>query len=500
MKKHKIIIPKEYLYLGEVQSYSLDGIKVNEPLKLFKGVFNKKLPNVGGTTLVLQNDEKVILVSPRNQLLINKYKQTPNSLLINADNKADIEEYIRTTDIPKILTTYDSLPKVLTHIKDIDNWHIIVDEFQMILLDSGFKSEIEQSLIDMIKYLNVTFLSATPLSESCLVYLSKIFNDLEYYELEYERPIQKIQIQRIESNSPIKAIIKILNEYYVLGNYPIINNIPSKEVVVFLNSVTNIIKIIKTLSLNADEVNIICADSTDNLNKIKKNLGNDFTIGEIAINKEDNKKYTFVTSTAFEGVDFYSDNAATFIVSDTITEHTTIDIEFELQQIVGRQRLEENIFRMYPFLIYNCRKKRSDKFISEYLEQMEIIEERTERELARLNSITNEDDIKLEAKKLNSLQMVTNYEESYSIYNEHLKKFVFNRCYKLNQLFKLDYYRNSINGVYLYGQINNTNNMITNEHIQTINFSKEDIKNIMVQTDSFRDIMKKYIDSTRWRN
>lgn len=455
MKKHIITIPKEYKYLGEVEHYTLDDKVINKKLELFNGIFNKRIPGSGGTTLVLKNNEKVILVSPRNQLLISKHLQTPDSLLINGEHKEDIKTYTDTVQCPKILTTYDSLYKVIKSVgSDIKDYHIIIDEFQMLLLDSGFKSEVEQNLIELIKGLNVTFLSATPLSKDCLTYLNEVFKDIEYYEVEYERPIEKIQIQRIETNNPIKAAENVLTTYYINNNPLKINDVESKECVVFLNSVNNIIKIIKDLKLKPEEVNIICADSTDNSNKIKKNLGSTFFIGYVPIKKEDNKKYTFVTSTAFEGVDFYSDNAATFIVSDTTNEHTTIDIEFELQQIIGRQRLETNVFRKYPYLIYNSKKKRGDDFINEYLEQMARAEKITESELERLNSITDKDIIDYEIKKLYNLQKVTNYEESYTIYNEHLKKFVFNRCYKLNQLFKLDYYKSSLDGFYLYSAIN----------------------------------------------
>lgn len=103
----------------------------------------------------------------------------------------------------------------------------------------------------------------------------------------------------------------------------------SKECVVFLNSVTDIIKIIKYLELSSDETNIIVANSDENKTLISK-LGEDFKLGYIPQRGETHKKITFCTSTAYAGCDFYSECATTFVVSDCNKVNTSVDVATDL--------------------------------------------------------------------------------------------------------------------------------------------------------------------------
>lgn len=73
----------------------------------------------------------------------------------------------------------------------------------------------------------------------------------------------------------------------------------------------------------------------------------------IPLKGEPHKKFTFCTSTAFAGCDFYSTCASTFVISDNKKAYTSIDIATELAQIAGRQRLECNPFRNTTTFIYN---------------------------------------------------------------------------------------------------------------------------------------------------
>jgi hypothetical protein len=51
---------------------------------------------------------------------------------------------------------------------------------------------------------------------------------------------------------------------------------------------------------------------------------------------------TLCTRTVYLGADFYSDNARTFIFSDSNVNCLSIDISLDLPQILGRQRLDSN--------------------------------------------------------------------------------------------------------------------------------------------------------------
>jgi hypothetical protein len=76
MEKHKIIVPKEIRYVGEIDpetqkrlwDYELD-------LYDFPHILNKKLTGCGYTEYCLKNKQKLILISPRKFLLENKEEQ-----------------------------------------------------------------------------------------------------------------------------------------------------------------------------------------------------------------------------------------------------------------------------------------------------------------------------------------------------------------------------------------------------------------------------------------
>lgn len=64
-----------------------------------------------------------------------------------------------------------------------------------------------------------------------------------------------------------------------------------RKVIVFINSVENILKIVRECQLNPDDVAILCGDNTRNDYKIR---------GYKRIDRPDNlPRYTFITSTGF---------------------------------------------------------------------------------------------------------------------------------------------------------------------------------------------------------
>lgn len=98
---------------------------------------------------------------------------------------------------------------------------------------------------------------------------------------------------------------------------------------------TDIVNIIKHCDIAANEVNIIVANTEDNKTLISR-IGREFTRGHIPLKGEVHKKFTFCTSTAYAGCDFYSECASTFVVSNCRKLNTSIDISTDLIQIAGR--------------------------------------------------------------------------------------------------------------------------------------------------------------------
>jgi hypothetical protein len=112
--------------------------------------------------------------------------------------------------------------------------------------------------------------------------------------------------------------------------------------------------------LHTDQVNILCAQTTDNRAKIRKAFNDVLkketeelmkhptvpkeydVIGSIPLIGQPHKMFTLCTRTVYLGADFYSTNARTFIFSDANIDCLSVDISMDLEQILGRQRLKEN--------------------------------------------------------------------------------------------------------------------------------------------------------------
>ena len=95
---------------------------------------------------------------------------------------------------------------------------------------------------------------------------------MNYYQLDWEEK-DIVRVYRERTKNPINAALEIVR-YYQNGNYPSVyvngERIYSKECVIFLNSVNNIVNIIKQTELKPEEVNIIVGNSDDNDKQIAR--------------------------------------------------------------------------------------------------------------------------------------------------------------------------------------------------------------------------------------
>ena len=420
MNKIEIEVPSNIRYISEWTDFDIN-------LLTGHSIFNKTITGCGFThycltdspfPTILCSPRKFLLENKKNQLLhchlvinkgeksldvdgepvkrnVLKHSQNPGNLTQDdfndfqqLENFEEISELKRslllymtnckiTSQVPRILVTYDSLKHVLNFLNDegynISQFSVIVDEFQNIFIDSRFKAETELNLIKTLQFCpNVTYLSATPYIEEYLDELDE-FKDLPYYELKWDpNKLRKINLIKKKVSNPIrevdKIIISFLNDlkqgkYYTKVTYdsngnPIINE--SREVVFYVNSVRSICSIIKRLNLSPDQVNIICSNDAKNLRKLQE-IDKKFTIGVAPMFGEPHKPITFCTRTVYAGADFYSTNARTFIISDCKIDSLMIDIRMDFPQIMGRQRLKENVFRDECIFIY----KLSDSEVTE---------------------------------------------------------------------------------------------------------------------------------------
>lgn len=488
MKKEMIKIPANIKYLTEREKFIEE---FGKPFELPNGILNKEIPGCGATTVALTDEHKTIICSPRNELLKNKHEQYPDTLLVigGVDTK-EIEAYLQTAELPKILVSYDSVYKLIGCIKYKSDWRVVVDEFQCLLADSSFKSEIELHFLDNSRsFPYVTFLSATPILDK---YLEQIdhFKDMNYYQLDWEEK-DIVRVYRERTKNPINAALEIVR-YYQNGNYPSVyvngERIYSKECVIFLNSVNNIVNIIKQTELKPEEVNIIVGNSEDNDRQIAR-IGKGFTRGRIPLKGETHKKFTFCTSTAYAGCDFYSTNAATFVISDCNRPNTAVDIATELVQIAGRQRLACNPFRQFLTFVYNVN-----------AEEVEL--ETFNEHLCRKVNVTL-DEIRdnnnageaLRAKRIKDFRRIPDnvkYQDSYTMYDEQKGEFVFNRLAYVNEQYCFDVQKfNYQNGVIVKKLLQDSSFDVSEN--QTYAVYQEQLKHL-IKKEPFVDRMQAYCE------
>lgn len=71
----------------------------------------------------------------------------------------------------KIMTTYDSLPRVCSTLAELgctpyNRMHLVIDEWHLLLMSYGFRGEAIRGVLNEAKQFDmVTYLSATPVEE-----------------------------------------------------------------------------------------------------------------------------------------------------------------------------------------------------------------------------------------------------------------------------------------------------------------------------------------------
>ena len=200
-----------------------------------------------------------------------------------------------------------------------------------------------------------------------------------------------------------------------------VNGIESKEAYFFINSVTEIKAILKQTQLTEDDYRIICAD----------NLKNRSTLGGYTISGSTDapKRFNFITSKSFEGVDFHSETGLCFVVSNVQNRHTLVSIDMDIPQIVGRIRTKSNPFRNKVVHIFNT--KATDHYTT-FEEMEQIVDEEVKAAQERADMFNNaklsEPAIKQQVNEIKKVGV-----ESYLSYQEN--KFIVNDMVAKLQLY-----------------------------------------------------------------
>lgn len=394
MKIKVVNVSKEKKYLSEV----FDELPLN-------CILDKTLTGAGGTYVAIHSKKPYVIAVPYVNLIINKQMQNPE--ILGVYSGMPIEEVVlmaNSQESPKIMVTYDSLPR-LAELLDTSKYYLLIDEYHKLFQDYSFRKDACNGVLKVYnKFAGFTFMTATPLEN---VFTLDELLDLDVVKVNWEDS-NKIKINSIKCKNVTNTVVEIAKSY--------LDGSLEGNAYFFVNSLNFITTIINKCKLTDANTRLIYSRNNDKKMKIK----NSDTLS-------DPKKINFITSTAFEGQDFFDEDGVIYTVSDGNSEHTLLDINTTLPQIVGRIR---NIRSTEVYQLYS---NAQDVDISptEYSELLD----RKEKDLEYILPAANEEG--------NTLEVTLNFKLS-----SHLLKGDDGKWYFDKNLKKLDYYLYQVHYIY----------------------------------------------------
>jgi hypothetical protein len=394
------------------------------------GYVDKTVCGCGLTSIALENSQNTIIAVPNTPLVVNKVNQYPNSRysgevfgVYGGISKDDVNLYVsrcnRANKPIKIIVCYDSLYKVESL---LNSCKFVIDESDQLIKQIGLKIQDKTSDIDVYTYLleqaerhkdNVSFISATP---TPIKYLPQWIGELDQVKMYFTNTI-KVTPMMMKRQYPYKALQNEIIRPIKNSGQVVIGDRTIRKVIVFINSVENILKIIKECQLDPEKVAILCGDNTRNDYKIR---------GYKRIDRPDClPQYTFITSSGFQGIDLTDSEAINVVVSNTTKGHQMINLITDLKQAVSRQRNKKN--PNYNRFIYIYNQNNFAKTESEILQIISDSKKQVQDNCQLLNDLKNTDDDKYTS-TLKTFQESKLF-KSYSLYKDgkhHINELAFN--------------------------------------------------------------------------
>ena len=377
-EKEIITAPKGTKYLSDI----MQELPVN-------CLFNKGKTGCGGTELVLRGKKNAIIAVPYVNLILNKldknseHEDRRNEILgfYWGIEEGEVEGYIKSHEVRKIIVTYDSLPKLMNIIaringderKGFEEYFLLVDEWHCLFKYYEFRRDaIRNLLVIARKFKEVTYMTATPILQN--------FTLTELKEL----PVKEVQW---EEASKLKVVLYQSNKPLVMFQKFVSDRLKEKQEYnyhVFMNSVEMICDLLEEIRIPTDNCKIVCSGNNEqNLKKLKK-INPAY---EIAFPDSPAKKLNLYTSTAFEGCDIHDPDGINIIISSAHKEQTMLDVRTTVPQICGRIR--DSKYKDTLYYIYNMKKQSQVKW-KEYAENAKKEFDENERIIEELNKLSPE--------------------------------------------------------------------------------------------------------------
>jgi len=296
---------------------------------------NKTTTGCGATHLCLTNDVNYVVLVPYLSLIKNKKESLPHIFPVYGGvSESSIREYLNNeSGVKKIISTYDSFYKVLEVLENcnvVDKFKLCLDEAHSLISLSKIKGSVFNHFYDNFrKFKSYVFITATP-NDSDLI-PDKI-KDVPFTRISWESSVLvDIKEKHVDSTTECNKLVLEVCKQHLLGEI-------DGNAYIFYNSVHEIVSVIKKLKkmegFTEDNVNIFCADTDANNQKISSQLGKRFLKG----NFTDNKKINFLTSTTYEGCDIKDKVGRTYIVVSSKRNSTALTNHILVPQICGRLR------------------------------------------------------------------------------------------------------------------------------------------------------------------
>ena len=279
----------------------------------------------------------------------------------------------------KIMTTYDSLPKVMEILEsngyDVrNNYQLVIDEWQVILNSYDFRPEAMQGLLKAATaFKDVVYMTATPVKQK---YWPEEMKHLQRVKIKWQDE-QQLELHSVKTSSPARLTAEFCG-----------NRTDEYNLHIFVNSVTVISRTIKYAGLKPEEVRIVCSKNRESIATNRNKLGKDYPIADIT---DPVRPYNFYTSTAFEGCDIYDEKGLAVILNDGHIPHSLLPVDTLFFQIAGR--LRNSIYRDYIINIFSPTKNTDDMTYDEYAEASERAFKEAEEYASRINGNNDGADI-----------------------------------------------------------------------------------------------------------
>lgn len=372
-------------------------------------IFDKGRVGGGGTTIALKNDIPTIICVPTVELIENKMTQStrkdkkhlfPHEIkgiyskkgrdqklgegmipfmldarkYIQATDQGELENYLNTQPVPKIMVTYNSLPKLLELLEFLLSYYkcrsnpkdffLLIDEWHLLLTEFGYRDAAIRALLDCYqKFGTYCFMSSTPLEEE---FIPEEMKDIPVVKAVWE-DVQKTTVNLHVCTESVDSPLGIIDVVSYWIQECLAKNLTDPKpynLYIFVNHVAYMNDLIDKNNLNPANCRVIMSKN----NPKAKELHNGLEICSTSQVKDDPKKINFLTSTAFEGSDIEDPIGCIIGVSDGYKDHTLIDINTKFFHIGRRLRDSEYIGNITH--VVRLKKYKSKKTEKEYLAEL----------------------------------------------------------------------------------------------------------------------------------